>query len=74
MERYLEECCRKGAGYEAKRPWPFWELDMTEPRLPADMKLADDELYDPKKVGSNGLEADYAYLQRLGLLESWELK
>ena len=52
MDRYLEENRLKGNGWEGRRPWPFFEWDMTEPRLPVDMTLADNELYDHKKVGS----------------------
>jgi hypothetical protein len=74
MARYLEEIKSKGPGWYGCRPWPFFKWDVTEPRLPADITLASNELYDPKKVGSDGLEADFAYLKRLGLLEEWELE
>jgi hypothetical protein len=38
------------------------------------MTLADNELYDSKKVRPDGFEADFAYLKRLGLLVPWEME
>lgn len=72
MKRFMNENCLRG--HKGRRPWPYWKWDMTEPRLPVDMRLADNELYDNTKVGSDGFEADYAYLKRLGLLETWEME
>ena len=73
MARYMAENRARGPGWEGRRPEYFWK-ELTEPRLPVDMTLRDDELYDVKKVGYDGLEADYAFLKRLNLLEDWELE
>jgi hypothetical protein len=73
LERYSERNRLKGKGWEGCRPRYFW-AELTEPRLPVDMTLVDNELWNLKKVGFDGLEADYAYLKRLGLLEPWELE
>ena len=71
MDYYFKK--HRRPGWEGCRPWPFWKWDLCEePRLPADLTLADNELYDHKKVGADGLEADYTYLKRLGLLQEWE--
>ena len=71
MERYLER--NRKQGRKGCRCWSFWRWDIVEPRLPADMRLASNELYDLKKVRpGDGLEADFAYLRRLKLLEDWE--
>ncbi|MCX5839411.1 MAG: hypothetical protein NTW71_12995 [Deltaproteobacteria bacterium] len=71
LQRYSEENRRKGPGWEGRRPDFFWK-ELTEPRLHVDLTLRDDELYDTMKVRHDGLEADFAYLKRLNLLEPWE--
>lgn len=75
LDRYFEESRLKGPGWYGCRPWSYWKWDVTKPRLPVDMSSwPENKLYDPRIIGSNGLEADHAFLKRLGLLEGWELE
>ena len=76
LDRYFEEIRLKGPGWHGCRPWPYWKWDMTAPRLlvPEDMRFGPNGLYDYRKANPDGLEGDYAFLKRLGLLEEWELE
>ncbi|MBE0427887.1 MAG: hypothetical protein IBX72_14735 [Nitrospirae bacterium] len=69
MARFMTKA--KQQRHRSKRPWPFWKYDITEQRLPVNVVLKSNELYNPEEV-HNGFEADYAFLRRLGLLEDWE--
>lgn len=77
MERFMAELRLKVKGWEGHRPDRYWQ-DLKDsgaaPRLHLVVKLADNELYDNKKVEPSGREADFAYLKRLGLLEDWEIE
>jgi hypothetical protein len=72
MARYLTELRAKGTSWFGSRPDYFFK-ELSAPRLPMSMDLASNQLYDRRKVACDGLEADFFYLQRLGLLEDWEL-
>lgn len=73
LDRYLKEMRLKG--WKGSRPWPVWEFDLTEQRLRTEPKEFDSQrVWDRQRGVFDWVETDFEYLERLGLLEPWEIE
>ena len=70
MERYLKENCEKS--FKGVRPWPFWKWDMAEPQREFSPGDGSVRVWNHQLNIYGFFETDFAYLERLDLLETWE--
>lgn len=72
MDRYMARA--KSKKWIADRPVAFWQYDMPEPQREIPPGEYDSlKTWDHQRHEYGWVESDYEYLNRLGLLEPWEV-